>query len=175
LSLQLRSRAALLNRRGAGDVAAQSIEHSGSDSAGGSDAPQTPPAQRSTDVRRVALVTAYGGLFVGPLGHGWYELLDKVTRRYWAAGSVRCIAAKIVADTVCFGPVRASVMNIAACLRADASALFITLLQVHVASFFGLMGLAAGESRATLETRFREKFWPTCVPALWISRPFCAC
>jgi len=117
-------------------VAAQSIEHSGSDSAGGSDAPQTPPAQRGTDARRVALVTAYGGLFVGPLGHGWYELLDKVSRRYWAAGSVRCIAAKIVADTVCFGP-------------------------VHVASFFGLMGLAAGEPRATLETRFREKFWPT--------------
>ena len=127
----------LCRHRGAGDVAAQSIERAGGDSACSSDTPQTPPpAHGGTDVRRGALVTAYGGLFVGPLGHGWYELLDKVARRYWAPGSVRCIAAKIAADTICFGP-------------------------VHVASFFGLMGLAAGESRTTVETRFREKFWPT--------------
>ena len=114
-------------------MAAQSIERSGDASAA-----QPAAAAGGTDARRVALVTAYGGLFVGPLGHGWYELLDRVTRRYWAAGTVRCIAAKIAADTVVFGP-------------------------VHVASFFGLMGLAAGESRATVETRLRDKFWPTLV------------
>ena len=121
-------------RRGAGDVAAQSIERTGDAGGGGGAAPAAAPG--GTDARRVALVTAYGGLFVGPLGHAWYELLDRVTRRYWPAGSVRCIAAKIAADTVVFGP-------------------------VHVASFFGLMGLAAGESRAAVETRLRDKFWPT--------------
>ena len=84
-------------RRGAGDVVAQAIEQEPSAGAAS--------GVEGTDVNRALLVTVYGGAFVGPLGHGWYELLERVTTRIWQAGSARCIAAKIAADTVVFGPI----------------------------------------------------------------------
>lgn len=93
----------------------------------------------STDLRRAAFVLAYGGLFVGPLGHWWYELLDRATRRAGLPpGGGRGVAAKIALDTAVFGP-------------------------VHVFSFFGLMGVVEGESLERVEARMRTSFWPTLV------------
>jgi hypothetical protein len=110
-------------RRGAGDFVAQGVEHgaapaavrtAGTDCA--DDVDSCSGITSSTDVRRVALVTLYGGCFVGPLGHGWYEFLDRAARRVWPAGSPRCIAAKIAADTVIFGPIH--VASALCCLAA---------------------------------------------------------
>jgi len=111
---------------GAGDIAAQRVESSHADK----------PAA-ALDVRRASLVTLYGGAFIGPLGHAWLEALEHGTRRAGlAGGSSRAIAAKLVADTLLFGP-------------------------VHVASFFGLMGVVSGETLEVVTQRLRDKFWPT--------------
>lgn len=116
----------VLRGRGAGDVAAQRLERQTAEEPAG-----------GADLRRVGLVTLYGGAFIGPLGHAWLEALELGTRRAGlASGSPRAIAAKLVADTMLFGP-------------------------VHVASFFGLMGVVSGESTAVVSQRLRDKFWPT--------------
>ncbi len=145
-------------------MAAQQVEHVGE--------PRDAPGA-GVDTRRLALVTAYGGAFVGPLGHGWYELLDRVTTRIWAPGTPRCIAAKIAADTVVFGPIHVASACARRCAAAPRAAAPLRRLRrapragacsravPDCAGFFGLMGLAGGESQAVIAQRFRDKFWPT--------------
>lgn len=114
---------------GAGDVVAQKAETE---------------KGHLTDWRRVCCITAYGAGFVGPLGHAWYEGLDKVARRVCDAGTARFVAVKVVADTVMFNP-------------------------VHVISFFGIIGLAERESLSAVTARLRANFWPTLLAesAVW--------
>ncbi len=59
--------------------------------------------------------------WAGPVGHKWYEVLDKAARRRFAPGSLKFIATKVVGDEVVFGP-------------------------VHVAGFFAFMTAAEGGS-----------------------------
>ena len=92
----------------------------------------------TTDTRRAAMVTLYGGLFIGPLGHAWLLQLDRLTRRFCPGGGVRAIGAKIALDTVLFGP-------------------------VHVGSWLGLMGLLSGESRERISRQLEDKFMPTLI------------
>jgi hypothetical protein len=112
-------------------VVAQSVERGGGSerrsaaacsSDGADDAAASAPRDAATDVRRAALVTLYGGCFVGPLGHAWYEALERVATRVWAPGSPRCIAAKIAADTLVFGPIHVASACAAAALGARACA-----------------------------------------------------
>ena len=143
------SRAPILPR-GAGDALAQRLESPAEGSGG-----QVPPAREPTaaspaveqregenrrgiDARRVGLVTCYGALFVGPLGHWWYEQLDRTVSHRFLAGSVRHIGAKIALDTVVFNP-------------------------IHVSSWFGLMGALSGDSMAKISEQLRTKFWPTLI------------
>lgn len=62
-----------------------------------------------------------GAARAGPVGHTWYEVLDRVARRRFAPGSFSFIATKVVGDEVVFGP-------------------------VHVAGFFAFMTAAEGGS-----------------------------
>jgi hypothetical protein len=130
--------------RGTGDVVAQSVERGGGgecrsaaacSSDDGADAAASAPRDAATDVRRAALVTLYGGCFVGPLGHAWYELLERVATRVWAPGSPRCIAAKIAADTLVFGPIHVASACAAAldCARACAALRLLCLLMLALA------------------------------------------
>ena len=57
----------------------------------------------------------------GPVGHIWYEVLDKAARRRFAPGTLKFIATKVVGDEILFGP-------------------------VHVAGFFAFMTAAEGGS-----------------------------
>ena len=137
----------LSSPRGAGDALAQRLESPTVESGGQVPLAREPTAaspaaegesRRGIDARRVGLVTCYGALFVGPLGHWWYEQLDRTVSHRFAAGSVRAIGSKIALDTVVFNP-------------------------IHVSSWFGLMGALSGDSMATISEQLRHKFWPTLV------------
>ena len=56
------------------------------------------------DLRRSAVNATYGGAFLGPLGHVWYNGLDAAVARVLPGGGARMIAAKLVADLGVFGP-----------------------------------------------------------------------
>ncbi|CAH8326704.1 unnamed protein product [Eruca vesicaria subsp. sativa] len=94
---------------GFGDVTAQYITHS---------TPKPPPL-RLTDTskeadaefkvswKRVAITSMFGLGFVGPVGHFWYEGLDKFIKlklRY-VPKSTRFVAAKVAMDGLIFGPI----------------------------------------------------------------------
>ena len=69
------------------------------------------------DLRRSAVNATYGGAFLGPLGHVWYNGLDAAVARVLPGGGARMIAAKLVADLGVFGPA-----HLAAFLACNAAA-----------------------------------------------------
>jgi len=87
------------------------------------------------DWRRAGVNTVYGGAFIGPLGHAWLEWLEQARVRS-GLGAVAAVAAKVLADTVVFGP-------------------------IHVAGYLALPGLACGDSLDQCTLRVRALFWPT--------------
>lgn len=56
------------------------------------------------DMRRLASVTAFGIFGMGPMGHLWYEQLDRFTLR-WCRKNWQMVATKVFGDTFVFGPV----------------------------------------------------------------------
>ncbi|KAK9841824.1 hypothetical protein WJX81_005480 [Elliptochloris bilobata] len=85
------------------------------------------------DMKRTLLTSAYGGLFIGPVGHTWYQVLDKAARRRFAPGSLKFIATKVIGDEVVFGP-------------------------VHVAGFFAFMTVAEGGSWQDVKEKLQNDF-----------------
>ncbi|KAG6518189.1 protein Mpv17-like [Zingiber officinale] len=57
------------------------------------------------DWRRVAITSMFGFAFVGPVGHYWYEYLDRSMRRLQLQPkSLKFVTAKVAADGLIFGP-----------------------------------------------------------------------
>eukprot|EP00898_Chlorokybus_atmophyticus_P002147 jgi/Chlat1/2933/Chrsp2S04675 len=102
-------------------------------------------SSRGLDGRRVALTAFFGGAFVGPVGHHWYNRLDTVVQRYARPNTARFLAIKIISDSLIFGP-------------------------AFIAGYFIYMGLAEGNPpRRVLEDLKRDflpafavelSFWP---------------
>ncbi|KAF6146542.1 hypothetical protein GIB67_008828, partial [Kingdonia uniflora] len=57
--------------------------------------------------KRVAITSMFGVGFVGPVGHFWYEYLDRFmkVRLQLPPKSMRFVAAKVALDGVIFGPI----------------------------------------------------------------------
>eukprot|EP00928_Gymnodinium_smaydae_P025748 TRINITY_DN20416_c0_g2_i1.p1 TRINITY_DN20416_c0_g2~~TRINITY_DN20416_c0_g2_i1.p1 ORF type:complete len:181 (-),score=15.65 TRINITY_DN20416_c0_g2_i1:93-635(-) len=105
----------------AGDFAQQAIEQSGT-------------ATKKWDVPRACRMGAFGGLFIGPVFHNWFRILD------WAVpaslGATQATVAKVVIDQSCMAP---AVMS----------------------SFFIFVGTLSGQSWQYTTEKLRRDFWPT--------------
>ncbi|PUZ58794.1 hypothetical protein GQ55_5G536700 [Panicum hallii var. hallii] len=56
------------------------------------------------DWRRVGITSSFGFAFVGPVGHYWYEYLDRFIRRRFQPNTFKFVASKVAADGFLFGP-----------------------------------------------------------------------
>ncbi|CAN8258259.1 unnamed protein product [Cochlearia groenlandica] len=126
---------------GFGDVAAQYITHSTaktrllrlSETKKDVDA----EAEFKVNWKRVAITSMFGFGFVGPVGHFWYEGLDKFIKlklRY-APKSTRFVAAKVAMDGLIFGP-------------------------IDLLVFFTYMGFATGKTTNEVKEGLKRDFLP---------------
>ena len=120
-----------------GDYAAQSISRSLKRRRvphGG----ETKKVDENTDWKRVALASSFGVGFVGPVGHLWYEGLERfvIHGLKLRANSVRFIATKVACDCLLFGP-------------------------IHLVAFFTYMGLMSGRPWETVKLDVERDFIPT--------------
>ncbi|RAL52930.1 unnamed protein product [Cuscuta campestris] len=123
---------------GFGDISAQSVTH------------YTSRARRylSSDEkeefkinwRRVATTSLFGLAFVGPIGHFWYEGLDRFLRfrLQYQPKSLKFVATKVALDGVIFGP-----------------------LDLFV--FFSYMGFASGKTGAQVKEDVKRDFLPALI------------
>nr|XP_043610683.1 protein Mpv17-like [Erigeron canadensis] len=124
---------------GLGDIAAQSVTHA------------TALRQKSNLIsdtdkelhinwRRVATTSLFGMAFVGPVGHFWYEGLDRFLklRLQYQPKSMRFVATKVALDGIIFGPVD----------------LFV---------FFTYMGFASGKSVTQVKEDVKRDFLPALI------------
>ncbi|MBA0868119.1 hypothetical protein Goshw_009094 [Gossypium schwendimanii] len=90
--------------------------------------------------KRVAVTSMFGFGFVGPVGHFWYEGLDKFIkmRLLLRPKSARFVAAKVAMDGLIFGPFD----------------LFV---------FFTYMGFSAGKSTAQVKEDVKRDFLPALI------------
>ncbi|XP_050216809.1 uncharacterized protein LOC126667778 [Mercurialis annua] len=86
---------------------------------------------------RVAATGLFGFGFIGPLGHYWYEGLDKLIRLKFQLPpkSLRFVAAKVAADTLIFAP-------------------------FDLLVFFSYMGLYSGKSVKQVKEDVKRDFLP---------------
>ncbi|CAI0543313.1 unnamed protein product [Linum tenue] len=110
---------------GAGDIGAQY---------------QDKEAEFRINWKRVATTSAFGLGFVGPVGHFWYEYLDKFIRLRLklAPKSARFVAAKVAADGIIFGP-------------------------LDLLVFFTYIGFSTGKSAAQVKEDVKRDFLPSLV------------
>lgn len=94
--------------------------------------------------KRVVAFSAYGFAWLGPVGHVWYSKLDQWALRKWPHGSPKFLLAKIVPDTVIFGP-------------------------LSLAFLFGLVATSEGRSFEQLKQQYRRDYIPTVLAeaAFW--------
>ncbi|XP_078431791.1 peroxisomal membrane 22 kDa (Mpv17/PMP22) family protein [Wolffia australiana] len=122
---------------GLGDVAAQRVTHSTLSKL----ADDTPTSDSDKDFkinwRRVAVSSMFGFAFVGPVGHHWYEFLDKFIRHrlLMKPKSMKFVAAKVAADGLIFGP-------------------------LDLLVYFSYIGLASGKSVAQVKEDVKRDFLP---------------
>ncbi|KAK7358327.1 hypothetical protein VNO77_00254 [Canavalia gladiata] len=123
---------------GVGDLTAQYITHSAakkrlqlsSDS----------EAKFIINWRRMAVTSMFGFSFVGPVGHFWYEGLDKFIRLRLKLmpKSVRSVATKVAMDGLIFGP-------------------------LHLFVFFTYMGLCAGKNLPRIKEDLKKNYVPALI------------
>lgn len=122
---------------GVGDIAAQYITHSTQkDHLQQSDA----DAEFKINWKRVAITSTFGFGFVGPVGHFWYEGLDRMIRLklQLQPKSARFVATKVALDGFIFGPFD----------------LFV---------FFSYMGFTAGKTVAQVKEDLKRDFLPALI------------
>ncbi|CAA0838364.1 Peroxisomal membrane 22 kDa (Mpv17/PMP22) family protein [Striga hermonthica] len=90
--------------------------------------------------RRVASTTLFGLGFIGPVGHFWYEGLDRIirVRLKLRPNSFRFVATKVAADGIIFGP-------------------------VDLLVFFTYMGFASGKTSAQVKEDVKRDFLPALI------------
>ncbi|CAN1320076.1 PXMP2/4 family protein 2 [Linum perenne] len=122
---------------GLGDIGAQYVTHS---TAIKNLVWQDKEAAFKINWKRVAITSAFGFGFVGPVGHFWYENLDKLItmRLKLAPKSARFVAAKVAADGIIFGP-------------------------LDLLVFFSYMGFSTGKSAAQVKEDVKRDFLPSLI------------
>nr|XP_009413818.1 PREDICTED: protein Mpv17 [Musa acuminata subsp. malaccensis] len=92
------------------------------------------------DWRRVATTSMFGFAFVGPVGHYWYEYLDRIirVRLQLQPKSMKFVTTKVVADGLIFGP-------------------------LDLLIFFSYMGLASGRSISQVKEDVKRDFLPALI------------
>ncbi|PWA40271.1 mpv17/PMP22 [Artemisia annua] len=90
--------------------------------------------------RRVATTSLFGMAFVGPVGHFWYEGLDRFlkTKLQYQPKSMRFVATKVALDGIIFGP-----------------------LDLFV--FFTYMGFASGKTIKQVKEDVKRDFLPALI------------
>lgn len=122
---------------GVGDIAAQSITHSTAKK-------RLRIADKDEDFKidwkRVAITSMFGFGFVGPVGHFWYEGLDRFIRLklQYQPKSARFVAAKVAMDGIIFGP-------------------------LDLLVFFSYMGFSSGKSVSQVKEGLKRDFIPALV------------
>ncbi|KAL1291190.1 hypothetical protein HN51_059746 [Arachis hypogaea] len=127
---------------GVGDIAAQAVTHSYS-------TPNTAHTHQIQDDdddefkinwKRVATTSLFGLSFVGPVGHYWYEGLDRYIRLrlMLKPDSFRFVASKVAIDGFLFGP-------------------------LDLLAFFTYMGLSTGKSIPQIKEDVKRDFLPAFI------------
>ncbi|XP_028802258.1 protein Mpv17-like isoform X2 [Neltuma alba] len=122
---------------GVGDIGAQAITHSTALS-------QRPNEDDDKEFKinwkRMAATSLFGFGFVGPIGHYWYEGLDRYIRfkLMLKPNSFRFVATKVAVDGFIFGP-------------------------LDLAVFFTYMGFATGKSFPQIKEDVKRDFLPAFV------------
>ncbi|KAJ7973862.1 Peroxisomal membrane protein pmp22 [Quillaja saponaria] len=90
--------------------------------------------------KRVAITSAFGFGFVGPVGHFWYEGLDRFIRLklLFQPKSARFVATKVALDGIIFGP-------------------------LDLLVFFTYMGFASGKSFPQVKQDLKRDFLPALI------------
>lgn len=122
---------------GVGDIAAQTITFSTSKK---SHQLSEQDKELKINWKRVAATTLFGFGFVGPVGHFWYEGLDRVikSRFRMQQNSFRFVATKVALDGVIFGP-------------------------LDLLVFFTYMGFSNGKSVPQIKEDVKRDFLPALV------------
>ncbi|KAD4384818.1 hypothetical protein R6Q59_011032 [Mikania micrantha] len=94
----------------------------------------------SINWRRVVATSLFGMTFVGPIGHYWYEGLDRFLqyRIKYPPKSMRFVAMKVVLDGVIFGP-------------------------VDLLVFFAYMGIVSGKNLTQVNEEVKRDFLPALI------------
>lgn len=124
---------------GVGDIAAQYITHATAKSR--LQLSVTDEDEKfKVNWKRVAVTSSFGFGFVGPVGHFWYEGLDRFIRLklQLPPKSARFVATKVAMDSIIFGPVD----------------LFV---------FFTYMGFSTGKNVAQVKEDVKRDFLPALV------------
>ncbi|XP_077219692.1 peroxisomal membrane 22 kDa (Mpv17/PMP22) family protein [Tasmannia lanceolata] len=122
---------------GVGDIAAQAITQSAVKRQH-----QNPDGNEKFKInwKRVAVTSMFGLGFVGPVGHFWYEGLDRIMKHRFQLQpkSMRFVTAKVAVDGIIFGP-----------------------LDLFV--FFTYMGFSAGKSVVQVKEDVKRDFIPALI------------
>ncbi|KAJ9559157.1 LOW QUALITY PROTEIN: hypothetical protein OSB04_013771 [Centaurea solstitialis] len=89
---------------GIGDIAAQAVTHSTALKKKNPLSISKEDQDFRIKWKRVATTSLFGMAFVGPVGHFWYEGLDRLRLQYQPK-SIRFVATKVALDGLIFGPV----------------------------------------------------------------------
>ncbi|KAL1562220.1 protein Mpv17-like [Salvia divinorum] len=126
---------------GLGDIAAQAVTHSNA-----KQQKHDEHKELKINWRRVATTTMFGLGFVGPVGHYWYEGLDRIirVRLKLQPNSFRFVASKVAADGIIFGP-------------------------LDLLVFFTYMGFSSGKSTSQVKEDVKRDFLPALIleGAIW--------
>ncbi|KAI3687396.1 hypothetical protein L1987_81091 [Smallanthus sonchifolius] len=90
--------------------------------------------------RRVVTTSLFGMAFVGPIGHFWYEGLDRFLRYriQYPPKSMRFVAMKVALDGIIFGP-------------------------VDLLLFFAYMGFTSGKNLSQVKEEVKRDFLPALI------------
>ncbi|KAG1335089.1 protein Mpv17 [Cocos nucifera] len=123
---------------GLGDIGAQAVTHS--IKRNHPQLTQQKDKEFKINWKRVAITSMFGFAFVGPVGHYWYEYLDRYirVRLQLQPKSLKFVAAKVAADGLLFGP-------------------------LDLLIFFSYMGFASGRSVEQVKEDVKRDFLPALI------------
>lgn len=124
---------------GLGDIGAQAVTHSSL-----KNKRQNPHSHDDKEFKinwqRVGITSMFGFAFVGPVGHFWYEYLDRFIRHriHLKPSTTKFVAAKVASDGLIFGP-------------------------LDLLIFFSYMGFASGKNVEEVREDVKRDFLPSLV------------
>ncbi|XP_004287433.1 PREDICTED: PXMP2/4 family protein 2 [Fragaria vesca subsp. vesca] len=123
---------------GVGDIAAQYITHSTTRNR--LQLSHDKAEDFKVNWKRVAITSTFGFAFVGPVGHFWYENLDKFIKLklLLPTNSARFVAAKVAMDGLIFGP-------------------------LDLLVFFTYMGFSTGKNAEQVKEDLKRDFIPALI------------